>query len=570
MPAKASGVLTLDTAPFIKSLESAKIALKGFAVAVGAIALTAVAGFAVLGFGVLKVINIFKDGIASAFAFGKEMSEAARQFRGIGVGDNFLILKALERSGMGPQEAAEAMKTMIESGRPLSAIWATAQDAANAIKAATEDFGPMADALDKGAKGMLIISDLLEAIKLKVATFFMSFIASIVEPLKLILSLIKDAFDFSKIGTKLGDELGAVLDQWIGGFTNGNIGEVLGAQLKLAWLDLTEGINDTYARLNTMADFGGKLEEILSASGSLVAELLMDAFIQGARIIGDVLAMSWKLLARVLHESNPSFFGGTSEMTAAKKEANSYNNQIAELTAKLQTQTRVTGQDVEASGGESGDEVGAPYATSVQRLVDNDKLAALLKKQRLAIGTYEMESGKGDALAPDLKAKVEAQNAIKNAAKVKGRADEDTAQKDRIAAKADRLKVAAESMGGAVGQAASQFAATAEAFGKTRKELDKIISDAQVAGIIKEEEYKAAHPESMGTAPPVFTGMPMEVIAGSLAKMGGGGNVFQLGGDSVQAKIEKNTKAAAGTMQEIRADTRKMAEKSNDGLTLGR
>ena len=539
MPAKASGVLTLDTAPFIKSLEAAKIALKGFAVAVGAIALTAVAGFAVLGVGLYKIISSFKDGLVAAYQFGKEMNSAARQIQGVGVGNFFLIQKALEKSGMSAEEARSSMKQMSETGLSWDKLWKTPKDAATAIAAAKEDFGPMATALDKGAKAVSALKNIIDSLSMKFATFFQAFLAGIVEPLKIMLKAIEGAIDLSKLGTKLGDKLGMVMTQWIGGIADGNIGEVLGAQLKLAWIALTKEIDKFFKEAGAGLDFSGKIATVFSAAGSLIVSLLTGAFKEGAYLLRDVLNASFKVLGGML---------GINRTGANAAQEVKIQDEAIRI---LKREKEYDMLNTQAGG------------ANKQAEFDEKIKQALVEKDRLqAISNYE--SGKGGLNTPAQNKIVQDYLSSKGenttASDTLSRADTVKEIKEKTAA----LMEASKAAGGIVGQIGAQLGGVAKALAGTEAAARKTLADAEVSGIIAGELYKKNNPDV--TAPPLGQVKPMEIISSSLAKIGGSGGVFQMGQDIVtqnatQTKI--NTANTVGLLKENNVYLKKIAEKTS-------
>jgi hypothetical protein len=548
MPAKASGVLTLDTAPFIKSLEAAKIALKSFAVAVGAIALTAVAGFAVLGVGLYKIISSFKDGLIAAYQFGKEMNSAARQIQGVGVGNFFLIQKALEKSGMSAEEAKSSMKQMSETGMSWSSMWKTPADAANAIAAAKEDFGPMAAALDKGAKAIGALKNIIDSLNMKFATFFQSFLAGIVEPLKVLLKSIEGAIDLSGLGTKLGDKLGAVMTQWIGGIADGNIGPVLGAQLKLAWIALTEEIDKFFKDAGkSTGDMKGQLGKVFSDASSLIGLLLMAAFTQGSRLIGDTLANSWRLFGKIMNEANSTLFGKSAEY-------NKSINDVETAERSRKAQEVVVKFNVERAGS------GAAYADSEDYARDAKRTAELDADVKLKKGIRNIYAGEQDKNTPSQQKAAEAAIFGVNEAgvdnKTADRALADKKSKAAIDKASAKLIASGEAVGGVVGKVAVQLGGFAGSLVGPKAKAEKTLADAGVSGIIAGELYKKKNPDV--AAPPLVAGKQFEALTTSLGKIGGGGGSFIIGQTAQERAAEQanmNAKRSEDLIKEVRDNT---------------
>lgn len=523
MPAKASGVLTLDTAPFMKSLEAAKIALKSFAVAVGAIALTAVAGFAVLGVGVYKIVSAFKDGLIAAFQFGKEMNSAARQIQGVGVGNFFLIQKALEKSGMSAEEARSSMKQMSETGMSWSSMWKTPADAAKAIAAAKEDFGPMAAALDKGAKAIGALKNIIDSLNMKFATFFQSFLAGIVEPLKVMLKAIEGAIDLSKLGTKLGDKLGVVMTQWIGGIADGNIGPVLGAQLKLAWIALTEEIDKFFKDAGAGLDFSKKIATVFSAAGSLIVSLLTGAFKEGAFLLRDVLNASFKVLGGMLG--------------------------INRTGANAAQEVKIQDESIRILKREKEFDMLNTQAGGANRQAEFDEKIkqAYVEKDRLqAISNYE--NGKGGLNTPaqnkDVEAYLTAKGENTTVSDTLSRADTVKEIKEKTAA----LMEASKAAGGIVGQIGVAIGGFAGALVGPKEDAERTLAEAKAKGEEALAKYKKDNPDV--TAAPLEAGKQFEALTTSLGKIGGGGGSF-ITGQTAQERIAEQTLINAQRSKEV-------------------
>jgi hypothetical protein len=510
MAAKASGVLTLDTAPFIKSLEAAKVALKGFAVAVAAIALTAVAGFAVLGVGIFKIVSIFKEGVIAAFAFGKEMNAAARQIQGVSVGNLFLIQKALEKSGMSADEARASMKSMEESGRNWSDLWVTPVAAAKAIAASKKDFGPLADALTKGALAIDQIKNSIDSLRLKFASFFQAFLAEVVKPLSYLIDKAKDMLDVSGFGKSLGAVMGNVLDEWIGGIANKNLGTVLGVQLKLAFLGIKEKITDLFTEASEGMTFFKDSKAVFVAIGSLLVTLLIGAFKEGAYLMRDVLSQSFKILGDML---------GINRVAAnAAQEVKIQDESIRILKREKEFDLL----NVKAGG------------TSRQAEFDEKIKEGFVQRDRLqAISNYE--SGKAGINTPLQDSYVQEYLTSKG---------ENTEFKDtlrraetakEIAAKTAILEAAGLKAGGTIGAVATQIVGFGNAFNLDRSELETEQEMARLAG----QEARAGNDgDAMSrTAPPLLAGKPFEALTTSLGKIGGGGGSF-LTGQTAQEQRE--------------------------------
>lgn len=503
MAAKASGVLTLDTAPFIKSLEAAKVALKGFATAVAAIALTAVAGFAVLGVGIFKIVSAFKTGVVAAYEFGKEMNSAVRQIQGVSVGNFFILQKALEKSGMSAEEARSSIKSMEETGMNWSSLWKTPADAATAIAAAKKDFGPMSEALDKGAKAISALRNIIDSLNMKFATFFQSFLAGIVGPLRYLLQQINDAIDLSGVGTKLGEKLGTVLDQWIGGIANSNIGEVLGAQLKLAWIALVEAISEFFKAAGEGLDFAGKLATVFSTAGSLLVSLLIGAFKEGAYLFRDILSQSWLLFSKILNEIAPVFFRKSDPLAQAIEEKRRTGRELNKLQVQSRREENLTGDNKLIFE--------AKIAEARVKLV-RDQAIINYESGQAAINT-PLQAGYVKDYLTQRGADTEFKDQLRRAETAKD-----------ITEKSAALMDAGKAVGGLVGEVAKQAGQFGLTVAGPKFEAQEALDYAAYTATLKRE--KDAKNNAVISAAPYLAGKPFEALTTSLGKIGGGGGSF--------------------------------------------
>lgn len=511
MAAKASGVLTLDTAPFIKSLEAAKVALKGFAVAVAGIALAAVAGFAVLGVGVFKIVSIFKEGVLAAFAFGREMNAATRQMQGVGVGNFFLIQKALEKSGMSADEARSSIKEMSETGMSWSALWKTPANAARAIAEAKADFGPMASALSKGAVAIHDIRNSMDALSSKFTAFFQSFVAQFVDPLSFLLKSLKNAFDFSQISEGLGKIVGALLDQIIGGILSKEILKVLAAQLKLLLLDAQTLLTEAFTKASEGLSFIKEFSYVFKAGGNLLMALLLSVFHEGANIFSDVLSASWKLFAKIMGEVAPKLFGKTGEYNEAI-------NQVKYKAVGIQiTEDRIKYDKKN---------YGANYEGS-----DAEKLNTAVLKQKLAEmkdlkGIRNYEAGQAELNTPSQTRAVNEYLQEKSLSKEKPRQIVREADTKRIDDTTKALLDAGLKAGGTLGQVAIKLARAGEGFAMTKEQAIDYLKNMSGLGATVRSLMASQSPTLKDTAPPILPGKPFEAMTTSLGKIGGGGGSF--------------------------------------------
>ncbi len=134
--AKATGFLELDIKGFDQALKTARNLMVGFAAT----------------FGAYKLGSFLKDGVKDAIEFGKEMQSAGRAMGGFDPGKLLLSQKALEKVGMGAEEARGHIGDFIKEGRNISEIFGGADNYARALQSAAKDYGSQADVLTRSAK----------------------------------------------------------------------------------------------------------------------------------------------------------------------------------------------------------------------------------------------------------------------------------------------------------------------------------------------------------------------------------------------------------------------------------
>ena len=133
--AKATAYLDLNIAGFDQAIKTAKNLMIGLGAT----------------FATYKVGSFFKDGIKDAIDFGKEMQSASRAMGGFDPGALLLTQKALEKVGMGAEEARGHIGDFISEGRDISQIFGGADNYAAALKSASRDYGSQADVLSRSA-----------------------------------------------------------------------------------------------------------------------------------------------------------------------------------------------------------------------------------------------------------------------------------------------------------------------------------------------------------------------------------------------------------------------------------
>lgn len=256
---KAIGYLELNIDGFDKAIKSAKNLLGGLAA----------------GFATFKVGEFFKDGIKDAIEFGKEMQNASRTMAGFDPGALLLVQKALEKTGMGAQEAQGHIDDFIKSGRDISEIFMGADNYAAALKDASKDYGRQADILTRSGKALQTVWNTIEAISGKVRTFFLAMTEQFVKPLQVALDYINQ-IDLGSIGAEFGKYIADAANILIGLFKNGDIYTALQLGLTLAF---KESVNWLVGGLKYASDY---------AQGSMM-EALSTAFDESVKFLGSIM-----------------------------------------------------------------------------------------------------------------------------------------------------------------------------------------------------------------------------------------------------------------------------------------
>jgi hypothetical protein len=260
--AKAVGYLELNIGGFDQALKTAK---NLFA--------TAVAGFTAY-----KTIDFFKDGIKDAIDFGKEMQSASRAMGGFDPGKLLLAQKALEKTGMGAEEARGHIGDFIKEGRNVSEIFGGADNYAKALKSAAQDYGSQADVLTRSGKALQTVWNTMEAISSKVRTFFMAMTERFVVPLQAALSAL-DEIDLAGIGASFGDAISKAATTFYGIFKNGDTMQALKLGLTVAF---QEGVNWLVGGLKFIAN--------------MMRPSIGDALVKGFKFGVDILWNALKVL----------------------------------------------------------------------------------------------------------------------------------------------------------------------------------------------------------------------------------------------------------------------------------
>ena len=272
MATKATGYLELDIKGFDSAIKTAKNLMLGFAAA----------------FGAFKLGSFLADGVKDAINFGKEMQSAGRAMGGFDPGKLLLAQKALEKVGMGAEEARGHIGDFIKEGRNISEIFGGADNYAKALQSAAKDYGAQADVLTRSGKFLQTVFNTMEAISSKVRTFFLTMTEQFVGPLQVALDLL-NTVDLAGVGADFGKAIGDAATTLFGLFKNGDAINTFGLALKVAF---QEGINYLVGALNYAGTVLGpliltgfsKAIEFLSKGIKIVlsAESLIDLFLSAA------------------------------------------------------------------------------------------------------------------------------------------------------------------------------------------------------------------------------------------------------------------------------------------------
>jgi len=298
--AKAVGYLDLNIQGFDQALKTAKNLMVTFAA----------------GFSAYKIGEFFKDGIIGAVDFGKEMQSASRAMGGFDPGKLLLAQKALEKAGMGAEEARGHVSDFIREGRDIADIFGGSENYARALKSAAQDYGSQADVLSKSGEKLQSIWNTMESVGSKVKTFFLVMTAGFVDPLQMALDYLNE-IDLAGVGAEFGQYIDQAADTLAGVFANGDIMETIGLGLTVAFQEavnyLVGGINYAGGMADTvlgpaLVGAAGKMGEmfgkIFSADGletfalalggiemRFIADLL-DGFSEVLKFLGAGLAMA--------------------------------------------------------------------------------------------------------------------------------------------------------------------------------------------------------------------------------------------------------------------------------------
>jgi len=237
--AKATAYLDLNIAGFDQAIKTAKNLMIGLGAT----------------FAAFKVGEFFKDGIKDAIDFGKEMQSASRAMGGFDPGALLLTQKALEKAGMGAQEAQGHIGDFIREGRNLSEIFGGGENYAKALKSAAQDYGAQAGVLHRSAAALQSVWNTMESIGSKVRTFFLTMTEQFVLPLQTALDYLNQ-LDLAGVGTAFGKAISDAATILLGVFKNGDIFEVMKLGITVAF---QEGVNWLVGGINYIAGITGPM-----------------------------------------------------------------------------------------------------------------------------------------------------------------------------------------------------------------------------------------------------------------------------------------------------------------------
>lgn len=559
MAAKVTGVLELNNAPFLAALEASKSASKAFTTSVVAGAAVAASAMIVASGGVLAVgmavkslSSFITNGIAGAVAFGNSAYQAAQKFKGISTGENFLWLKALEKSGMSADEALGAMKQMSDQGMKLTEIFSSPADAAKAIKEAREDYGGIASAIDKSAGTMAVMVNNFTAFKDRLQGFFIGFVSQVAVPMNDLLVLLKNSFSTTEFGVSLGKKVGDLINILKGGASEGNFGEVVGALIKIGLIEGAQKLNEIIKSISayfseSFKGFGGILQAF--------ASILKSVFQYGATYISSKLQEAFE----AGYKSKASGIMGTTE-----------SKNITFAQSQIESTTRVkegfTKQYVEAK--KSGDVDAAEQLSDILQNLNEDLNLfqrdvsfnkgefASLNEDQMAIARFRSQNQEGSskyATAGDYRQFEEGDMSRRQFSNVVGDARNASkyAEADASMARAKAEFAAAQTNSGAgITAIAGGMEAFISGLQETKLASQSIVDKARKAGMAT-----AGEPVRPPQVNNILTATPLERITTSLGKIGGGGGSMYVGMDiqaQNAAQTARNTKAAADDLAVIR------------------
>lgn len=270
--AKAVGYLDLNITGFDKALKTAKNLMVAFAA----------------GFTAYKIADFFKDGIKDAIDFGKEIQSASRAMGGFDPGALLLTQKALEKVGMGAEEARGHIGDFITQGRNISEIFGGAEEYSRALKSAAKDYGPIASVLSRAGESLQTVWNTLQSIASRTREFFLSMTEKFINPLQVVLDYLND-IHLDKKGAAFGSAIAKAANVLFGLVKNGDLWKTMGNGVQWAFW---AGIDVLQTGLEkAIAFFSGAMKSITgSFSESFFGEDMISLMKHVFRGLGDIIS----------------------------------------------------------------------------------------------------------------------------------------------------------------------------------------------------------------------------------------------------------------------------------------
>lgn len=286
--AKAVGYLDLNITGFDKALSTAKNLMVTFAA----------------GFTAYKIADFFKDGIKDAIDFGKEMQSASRAMGGFDPGALLLTQKALEKVGMGAEEARGHIGDFISQGRNLSEIFGGAEEYARALKSAAKDYGPTADVLSRAGEALQTVWNTLQSIGSRTREYFLSMTEQFINPLQVVLDYVNE-IHLDQKGAAFGSAIAKAANVLFGLVKNGQVWEAMGKGIQFAFwggIDVLitglakaaaflsaamQSVSESFGKSLFADDMISMLQTVFKGLGSIISSMILSAASNAAKAIGN-------------------------------------------------------------------------------------------------------------------------------------------------------------------------------------------------------------------------------------------------------------------------------------------
>jgi len=214
--AKATAVLDLNIKGFEQAIGTAKKLLVGLAGA----------------FAAFKGIQLFKNGVTGAIAFGDEMYHLADKL-GMVAGEAFVISKAFEKAGVSQSEFVATMQEAVDSGRSLESFWQSTDgpewvkgEYAEALRKAQLEYGKTGEILTRSAERFSKLQDLVNLVGSKLREVFLAMSEKFIKPLSAALRYFASV-DFAGTAAKFGEMIEKGIYAAVGLIKNGEFFKAL-------------------------------------------------------------------------------------------------------------------------------------------------------------------------------------------------------------------------------------------------------------------------------------------------------------------------------------------------------